>query len=224
MKYFVSIALLVMSVCACQSSPTSDSTPTKSATNSKSPATQSTVVTPGQNKAQIAAEKPAAALEKPPADKPTSDEILYYTGTYAVTSPDGKQAFGPPIAVVAKRTFQKEQNLILEVLDLPKKHFEVTLTRAEGTPFTGTDKGKSWTGKIIYSGPEWKWNQWTYDIKMTDGSGTIKGSGSIVEGNFKTEKLFYDPTGTPQARILESLKATTAENYATRLKALKKTE
>jgi hypothetical protein len=85
MKYFVSIALLVMSVCACQSSPTSDSTPTKSATNSKSSATQRTVVTPGQNKDQTGAAKPAATLAKAPEDKPTSDEMLHYTGTYAVT-------------------------------------------------------------------------------------------------------------------------------------------
>jgi hypothetical protein len=153
---------------------------------------------------------------------PTTDEVRYYVGTYATMSPDGKQPYGPLVPVVGKRTLKKNEGLILEVLDMPKRHFEVALTRTEGNTFTGTDKKKTWTGTIVYSGADWQWNTWTYVIKLTDGSGTLKGKGSLENGKMETDKLFYDPSGTPKARMLESLNVATAAEYEAKLEAIKK--
>jgi hypothetical protein len=225
MKYIINLVVLIMLSVACDSKSTNHH-PSSQTLSSNTKASSSKTV---EDKSTL---KSASKIEKNPAvvsttkdsNKSGSDEILYYTGTYATTSPDGKTPFGPPIAIVAKRTLQKDKNLILEVLDMPKKHFEVILTRTKGGSFTGTDQEKSWTGLIVYFGPEWKWNEWTYDIKLSDGSGTLKGKGSLTAGILKTEKIFYDLKGTPQARILETLIATTAKEYATQLKLIKNTK
>ena len=164
----------------------------------------------------------SAQVPRTDSDVPRKDEVRYYVGTYATMSPDGKQPYGPPVPVVGKRTLKKAEGIILEVLDLPTKHFEVTLTRTKNNTFQGTDKGKTWTGTIVYAGDDWQWNSWTYDIRLSDGSGTLKGKGSLHAGKMETDKTFFDPTGAPKALILERLQTATAAEYTAKLAALKK--
>ncbi len=203
----LSTAALMMLGCASTPKPTSSPVPSSEANSGA---------------AEKGATDNAAGTKSDKVSDPAADEVRYYGGAYTTMSPDGKQPYGPPVPVVGKRTLKKNDGLILEVLDMPKRHFDVTLTRTEGSTFTGTDAGKTWTGTIEYSGEEWGWNSWTYAIKLTDGSGTLKGKGSLEDGKMETDKTFYDPSGAAKARILESLNAVTAAEYEAKLAAVKK--
>ena len=58
---------------------------------------------------------------------------------------------------------------------------------------------------MTFSGPEWAWTSWTYDLAISDGSGTLRGSGTLSADGIQTEKMFHAPDGSAQARIVETL-------------------
>jgi hypothetical protein len=48
---------------------------------------------------------------------------------------------------------------------------------------------------------------------MLDQSGTITGTGTWSGDTYNTNKLFSDPTGTAQARMTESLRVITEDEF-----------
>lgn len=79
--------------------------------------------------------------------------------------------------------------------------------------FTATDDAKCFSGTITFAGENWKWNNWTYDIEMTGGSGKIVGEGKLSSSGIETTKKFILPNGKEQVLITEKLNEITKEEY-----------
>ena len=71
--------------------------------------------------------------------------------------------------------------------------------------FKASDKTDSFSGELSFDGEEWNWDRWTYNIAMSDGSGTITGAGTLDERGITTEKQFSSPDGVVRVVIKESL-------------------
>lgn len=152
--------------------------------------------------AACAGTKTATPAEPVPASEPAR-EVVYYEGTSATTSPDGATPFGPPVTVVVRRTTDPTTKTIDEYVVHPGEEHPATMTLQEGAVFAATDPKGSFKGTITYSGPAWHYTGWTYNIALTDGSGTITGTGEATATTMKTDKQFVDAGGTPRARIRE---------------------
>ncbi len=123
------------------------------------------------------------------------------------TSPDGSQVYGPPVAVLAKRVIDVQNGTIVEDSWHDGEHHHSIFTLQAGTQvFDVRDEGDTFKGTVTYAAADWTQSAATYAIEMTDGSGAIAGTGLWKDGVYETDKVFSDPTKTPQARIKESLK------------------
>jgi len=148
--------------------------------------------------------KPAAppAVASEPAPR-------YYLGTTTTTSPDGATAYGPPFPVAVRRTLDPRRGTIDEYVVHPGSTHPTHLRRDPGAGpqaiFTAEDDQRSFTGTITFTGPDWAWTAWTYAITLSDGSGTLRGSGRADARSITTDKLFHGPDGQPRARIRERL-------------------
>ncbi|MBW2700723.1 MAG: hypothetical protein JRF33_07860 [Deltaproteobacteria bacterium] len=155
-------------------------------------------------------ESPAIATPEVNTPAPT-----YYSGAVLTTSPDGETPLGPPVKVLAKRLLLPAENKIVEEVWLGDKHIITTLLRQEGgSIFKATDAGATFEGTLSFTGEDWEWNRWTYDIRLLDGSGKITGRGSKTqEGRLIIEKMFIDPRGLPRARIMEDHKPISQKTF-----------
>ena len=160
----------------------------------------------------------------PAAGAPTADaparEVTYFEGTSTTTSPDGTTPFGPPVAVIVRRTVDPAAKTIEEYVVHPGEEHPATMTQREGAVFAVVDPKGAFSGTLTYQGPAWRYIGWTYDIQMTDGSGAIKGRGEASASAIKTEKQFVDPTGTPRVLIREDLRAIDEGTFQRRLAEL----
>ena len=167
---------------------------------------------------------PATQTESAPATAPAAKQApapTYYSGAVMTTSPDGEQPLGPPVKVLAKRQLLPAENKIVEEVWHSGRHIVTTLLRKEGGLFSASDAGGSFSGTLTFSGDDWDWSAWTYDIQLSDGSGKISGRGAKTdEGRLIIEKLFIDAAGAPKARILEDHKAISPEEFQELLQAL----
>ncbi|WAS94805.1 hypothetical protein [Nannocystis punicea] len=138
---------------------------------------------------------------------PPAVAATYYVGTTTTTSPDGAQPYGPAKTIAVRRTVDSAHDSIEELVVHPGEQFITTLQRRPGDAavFAAGDRAGSFTGTVTFTGPEWAWTAWTYDIAMTDGSGELQGTGRLTAGSLDTDKLFISPDGQPRARIHEHL-------------------
>lgn len=162
------------------------------------------------NPATRPAESPAVVTPEVSTPAPT-----YYSGAVLTTSPDGETPLGPPVIILAKRLLLPAENKMVEEVWLGDKHIITTLLRQEGgSTFRATDAGGTFEGTLRFTGDEWAWSRWTYDIRLLDGSGKIAGRGSKTqEGRLIIEKMFIDPQGLPRARIMEDHKPISQEAF-----------
>lgn len=139
----------------------------------------------------------------------------YYVGTTATTSPDGQQAYGPARTIAVRRTVDPARRLVEEHVVHPGEVFVTVLRRRPGDAavFDATDQNHSFTGTVTFTGPEWAWTGWTYDLAMSDGSGTLRGSGRLTPGSLDTDKTFVGPDGQPRAQIHEHLEEVDEATY-----------
>lgn len=146
-------------------------------------------------------------------------DAKYYFGDVAIRSPDGKTSYGKTVSLV-KRVIDPDKNQIIEfVLQPPRlpqqkpKEIKTTLTRlANSSEFSAEDDDRTFTGKMNFSGTEWSWDRWTYEIELKNGS-RLTGSGTIDSSGLKTEKIFVQPDGTTSVLIKEDLKAIEQREY-----------
>lgn len=139
--------------------------------------------------------------EATPAATPT---ITYYEGTETTTSPDGTTPFGPPHAVLVRRTVDPSAKTIDEYVVMQGEEHPATMTLRDGDVFTVTDPKGEFSGTLTFTGPAWNYTGWTYDIKV-GATGAISGHGEVTAAGLKTDKQFADAGGTPRARIVEDL-------------------
>jgi hypothetical protein len=147
----------------------------------------------------------AGASARGPRDH-ASVEVAWYVGTTRTTSPDGATSYGPPKTVAVRRTLDPARGTIDEYVVHPGRELPTTLVRsAEPSTFDASDAARSFTGKIVFRGREWAWDAWTYEIAMSDGSGTLRGEGTRTADAITTTKTFFSSEGKPKARIVDQL-------------------
>ncbi|MFN3202356.1 MAG: hypothetical protein ACE366_28415 [Bradymonadia bacterium] len=145
---------------------------------------------------------------------PTEPVVQYLKGELVTTSPDGKRAFGPPVTVLAMRTVDPASGTITEQTRHGVEARTTTLQRqGETNTFEATDKAGSFKGTIAFGGADWAMGAATYQISMSDGSGTITGQGTWADKTYVTEKVFSDPKGTPRAKMVERLTLVSKAEY-----------
>ena len=147
------------------------------------------------------------------AEKPTTT-IQYLKGQMITTSPDGSTPFGPPVQVLAKRTIDSTRGEIVEdTWHGKEQHKTILRLRAGSFSFDASDENKTFEGLMTFQSDDWLRGSVTYNIKMVDHSGTITGTGAWSGDTYSTNKLFADPSGTPRARMTETLQTITKEEF-----------
>jgi hypothetical protein len=139
----------------------------------------------------------------------------YYYGEVKTTSPDGKIPYGPVKHSLVKRTIDKKNRTITELVSQEGKEFNTRLSQVKNSNvFEAEDlSSKTFGGTITFAGKSWNWSTWTYSISMNDGSGKIIGEGSLTPAAIETKKYFVLPDGTKRVFLVEVLKKITAEEY-----------
>ncbi|MEE2779364.1 MAG: hypothetical protein VYE15_02495 [Myxococcota bacterium] len=140
--------------------------------------------------------------------------VQYLQGEMVTTSPDGATPFGPPTPVIVKRVIDGAKGQILEDSWHGGEHHKSTMTLRAGTLiFDATNDKKTYEGTMTFATEDWLRGSVTYDIKMSDQSGTLTGTGAWEGDTYNTVKVFSDPTGTPQAKMTEALTIITEEAF-----------
>lgn len=140
--------------------------------------------------------------------------VKYYYGDVIITSADGKIPYGPTKHSLIKRTINKELKIITELVIQGKETFDTELKQINNsTKFSANDKLNSFNGFVEFTGTDWNWEKWTYDIKMNDKSGNIIGNGLLNENGIETEKYFTDSLGNKMVKIIEKLKNINQKEY-----------
>lgn len=159
-------------------------------------------------------------------NKPTDTNTKYYYGEVLISSPDGKTPYGKSVSLI-KRTVDPANSIITEIVlqparDPKQKPKDInTVLKREGSTnvFSTADDAKTFSGKLTFTGAEWSWNNWTYDIKLADGS-KLDGKGVHSEAGIKTEKTFYKPDGVASILIKEDVKYISSDEYNSRHKQM----
>jgi hypothetical protein len=149
---------------------------------------------------------------------------LYYFGDVKHFAPDGAKVLWKTTSLV-KRVLDPSQNTIMETVTQPPRapnspavEFTMIGTRVGNTnTFSVTAPDHSYSGAMTYSGPDWKWSHWSYDLTMKTGE-KIAGGGSVTGEGVKITKLWLGPGGELTRLIQEDLKPISEAKY-TRLKA-----
>jgi hypothetical protein len=137
---------------------------------------------------------------------PASSTTQYLVGEATSTSPDGSTPYGPPVAVRATRQIDADGGEIVEdSWHGAEHHRSLFKQRPDTLVFDVRDEGDSFKGTITFGSADLSKASVTYAIEMTDGSGSLHGTGSWNGNTYSTNKMFSDPTGTPRARIRETL-------------------
>lgn len=150
----------------------------------------------------------------------------YYYGEVSLSSADGKIPYGKSVSLI-KRTVDPAKEVITEVVLQPPrntqqkpKDINTTLTRiGSSNVFSATDDEHTFDGKLTFAGTDWNWENWTYDIKLLDGS-KLNGSGLMDSIGIKTQKTFYKPDGTASVLLKEDLKSINSDEYELRHKQI----
>jgi hypothetical protein len=167
-----------------------------------------------------------SCASKPIASVPQEANTKYYFGEVLISSPDGKTAYGKSVSLI-KRVVDPSQQTISEIVLQPSrdpkqkpKDINTTLKRAgNSNTFLATDDEKKFEGKLTFTGDEWSWNNWTYDIKLADGS-KLTGIGVMDLAGIKTEKTFFKPDGKASILIKEDVRVINSEEYAAKHKQI----
>lgn len=152
--------------------------------------------------------------------------VEYYYGDVIFFSPDEKTIYGKSVSLV-KRIIDPSNNTITEIVEQPPRdrkqqpiNIRTVLTRLGNLNiFSAIDDGHTFSGSLSFSGSEWNWDKWTYEIKMSDGS-KLDGIGFIDAAGLKTQKTFYKPDGKASVKLKENLNTINSAEYDIRHKEI----
>ncbi|MBC8145738.1 MAG: hypothetical protein H7X80_09130, partial [bacterium] len=119
----------------------------------------------------------------------------HYYGTVISSSADGKIPMGPPVMTLLRRDVDPSSARIVVTLTSDGKTQVTTLKRENGTTFRASANDNSISGTLEYAGREWDWQSWKYAIAMSDGSGSIEGTGRLDGKWMETERYFVAKNG-----------------------------
>lgn len=134
--------------------------------------------------------------------------VAWYTGTVATRDPADGTLFFPEQDTAARRRVDPTAGTIVEEVVSDGEIIVTTMTRrGEDLVFDVTDDGGSVSGTLTFAGAGWDFTGWTYDLTLTDGSGTLTGTATIDATAIHTDKVFHDPDGADVAQIEDTLAA-----------------
>mgnify|MGYP007063409567 CR=1 FL=1 len=147
-----------------------------------------------------------------------AETVQHLRGEAITTSPDGATPYGPPKAILARWVMSAGGDALVEDAWHGADHFRSVFTRRPGgLVYDVADDAKTFNGTVTFAvTPEGAGGDraaMTYEIRMTDGSGTLTGTAEWEADVLKTDKLFSDGTQTARARIRESLKVITQAEF-----------
>ncbi|MCA9615062.1 MAG: hypothetical protein KC586_20035, partial [Myxococcales bacterium] len=147
--------------------------------------------------------------------------VELFVGERVTTSPDGSVPYGPPAPTVARRVYDADHHRVLEDVfydgSLHRTTLELDLAASS---CSATDEASSFEGTIHFRGDDpFRWESWTYDLRMSDGSGTITGEGARSAEGFHSTKTF-SAGGEPRARIRETFRQVEQAEFDEALRAL----
>ncbi|MFZ4714933.1 MAG: hypothetical protein ACOYL6_14535 [Bacteriovoracaceae bacterium] len=144
-------------------------------------------------------------------------DVKYYYGSVKYFGADGLTPIGDTVSLL-ERTIDPETNSITEVVLQPKtagekaQAYTTHIERIDGgNTFKTYDDGKTFSGTMVYSGDDWKWNQWSYDLNVM--GGLLKGKGQLSSAGIETEKTFTKKTGEIVMLIRDQLSEISAKKY-----------
>lgn len=162
---------------------------------------------------------PSPGEEQKPTIAPSAEKIVnvapsvaYYKGTMELFMAKNTGSSTQP-ALVKREVFPSDGRIVETVLDQGVMT-ATTLTQKSGNVFDATDSNASFTGTVTFSPDPWNATSWTYDLTLSDGSGKIIGTATIADDGIKTEKFFVTASGIKMVRIVDDLKAVTADEFA----------
>ena len=131
-----------------------------------------------------------------------------------MSSPDGATVQSTQPAMV-KRELRPSEGLIIETMVLEGgEPRTTTLTQSNGANiFTATDDANSFTGKVTFAPNPWKAISWVYDLEMTDGSGSLEGTATMMPNGITIMRFFVGPDGERQAQLIDKLQNSTEEEF-----------
>ena len=149
----------------------------------------------------------------------------YYSGEVSFLSPDSSTSFGKTTSVV-KRVINKKKAFILETVVQPDSGSKLNyqthiskLVRIKNTAnFLVSDPDNTYSGEVAFTGDDWNWSEWTYDLTMATGE-KIRGNGRITLDGMETEKQFLRE-GTVVMNIKEVLLKVSEREYQKKLNAI----
>jgi hypothetical protein len=141
-------------------------------------------------------------------------EVAFYVGTVTTTDPDTGASFGPAKDTAVSRTIDPVAHTIVEeVLDGADTIITTMSQRENSNVFDASDDGATFSGTLTFTGAPFHFTGWSYDLSLTDLSGTIEGSATIDDEGIATDKVFKDAGGVAQARIQDALAAVDEATY-----------
>lgn len=162
------------------------------------------------------------------AQMPATNEaqVTYYYGLVTYYFPDGKTVLGSSHSLV-KRTIDPSKKLILELVSQASlkdstnvENYETIFSQVDlGSSFTVEDTGKTFSGVIKFSGEDWKWTAWDYNLTLSDGE-KLTGNGRLDEQGISVRKYISRADGNLRLFIQELLQPITEEQYNNYRKAM----
>jgi hypothetical protein len=150
--------------------------------------------------------------------KTAAPSTSYYFGPVVYVSPDGKTVMGKVASLVTRTVNPASATITETVMQASRasngktREYKATLTRKDANHFSITDAEHSYTGTITFSGPEWNWTDWTYDLQLVEG-GRITGKGSLTKDGLLIEKTLLEKDGSTRLIVRENLKPVTQALY-----------
>jgi hypothetical protein len=160
----------------------------------------------------------SATLPKTTSAVPTAI-TTHYLGDVKFMSQDSARSWGNTVSLVKRIVYPAERRIIETVTQPPRnsglkaQEYRTVMNRVGASnEFSVEDEAKTFSGTISFTGLEWNWTGWTYNITLKDGA-TLKGTGTLDANGIHTTKELRNGKGEVAAEIKEDLAPVTEEIY-----------
>ena len=167
----------------------------------------------------VACSEPSSESTPVQKDSTPAAFYQYFTGQSVTTSPDGSRVYAENSVLVRRLVDPPNAEIVEETWYDTDARVTTMVRQGETDVFDASDNLGSFQGTITYTGPEWEWTGWTYDIQMLDGSGHLDGTGSTDGQTWQSQKTFYGTNDQPQAVVEDTLQMTDEAGFNAELPA-----